>query len=154
MTNQFHYYLRVRYSECDAQKVVFNARYGDYIDLATVEFLRALGYSAGMINGELDYQVVKQTLEWKASAYFDQVLELTVFAQHLGTTSFTLATEIRAAGAGKLIVSGETVHVLIDADTMGKIPLPAKLRAALERGALDAVTDHAGYLVNQGGNRR
>ena len=41
--NRFRYYLRVRYSECDAQKVVFNSRYGDYIDLATTEFLRALG---------------------------------------------------------------------------------------------------------------
>ena len=41
MTERFRYYLRVRYQECDAQKVVFNARYGDYIDQACIEFLRA-----------------------------------------------------------------------------------------------------------------
>lgn len=35
MTPPFRYYLRVRYGECDAQKVVFNARYGDYVDLAS-----------------------------------------------------------------------------------------------------------------------
>ncbi|MFP5307388.1 MAG: acyl-CoA thioesterase, partial [Gammaproteobacteria bacterium] len=28
MGDSFRYYLRVRYGECDAQKVVFNARYG------------------------------------------------------------------------------------------------------------------------------
>ena len=43
MADPFRYYLRVRYGECDAQKVVFNARYADYVDLATTEFLRALG---------------------------------------------------------------------------------------------------------------
>ena len=51
----FRYYLRVRYGECDAQKVVFNARYADYVDLAAVEFLRALGYGAELVSGELDY---------------------------------------------------------------------------------------------------
>ena len=28
----FRYYLRVRYIECDAQKVVFNSRYSEYVD--------------------------------------------------------------------------------------------------------------------------
>jgi acyl-CoA thioesterase FadM len=38
----FRYLLRVRYGECDAQKIVYNARYGDYVDLAATEFLRAI----------------------------------------------------------------------------------------------------------------
>ena len=36
MASRFRYYLRVRYGECDAQKVVFNARYADYVDLGTI----------------------------------------------------------------------------------------------------------------------
>ena len=59
----FRYCLRVRYFECDAQKVVFNVRYGDYIDLAVCEFFRALGFGDVLINGALDYQLVKQTIE-------------------------------------------------------------------------------------------
>src|SRR3954453_17477815 len=39
----FRYYLRVRYVECDAQKVVFNSRYAEYVDVAINEFLRAIG---------------------------------------------------------------------------------------------------------------
>src|ERR1043166_2954788 len=72
MTHGFRYYLRVRYGECDAQKVVFNARYADYVDLSTTEFLRALGFGEALISGSLDYQLVKLTLEWKAPARFDQ----------------------------------------------------------------------------------
>jgi len=36
----FRLLLRVRYGECDAQQVVFNARYGDYVDVAATEFYR------------------------------------------------------------------------------------------------------------------
>ena len=39
----FRYYLRVRYIECDAQKVVFNSRYSEYVDVSINEFLRAAG---------------------------------------------------------------------------------------------------------------
>jgi acyl-CoA thioester hydrolase len=146
MTPPFRYYLRVRYSECDAQKVVFNARYGDYIDLATTEFLRALGYGEALFSGELDFQLVKQTIEWKAPARFDQVLELSVRAKHLGNTSFTLAAEFRIAGDDRVIVTAETVYVLVSPHTLIKTPIPTELRAAMENGAAGKATDHAGYL--------
>ena len=42
--SRFSYFLRIRYGECDAQKVVFNSRYGEYVDLAAAEFLRTLGF--------------------------------------------------------------------------------------------------------------
>lgn len=146
MAIPFRYYLRVRYGECDAQKVVFNARYGDYVDLATTEFLRALGYGEALFSGDLDFQLVKQTMEWRAPARFDQVLEITVQAKHLGTTSFTLAAALRVAGQDALIVAAETVYVLVTPHTLTKTPIPPDLRSAMQEGAADIVVDHAGYL--------
>ncbi len=140
----FRYLLRVRYAECDAQKVVFNARYGDYIDLAVTEFFRALGYGEALVDGSLDYQLVKQTLEWKGPARFDQVLAVTVRAIRLGTTSFVVATEFRVLGEPPLLAQGETVYVLVDANSLKKRVIPDDLRAALERGAPGALIDHAG----------
>ncbi|MFN7996599.1 MAG: thioesterase family protein [Bryobacteraceae bacterium] len=147
MNDSFRYYLRVRYGECDAQKVVFNARYAEYVDVATVEFLRAIGYGEIFISESLDFQLVKQTIEWKAAARYDQVLEIQVSAARLGTTSFTLASEIRVAGQARLIAAVETVYVLILGHSLQKTPLPGDLRAALERGAPGVVTDHAGYWI-------
>jgi len=146
MTVPFRFYLRVRYGECDAQKVVFNSRYSEYVDVATSEFLRAIGFGQTFISGTLDFQLVKQTIEWKAAARYDQVLELAMYARRLGTTSFTLATDFRVAGEQHVIVTAETVYVLVDGPTLRKTPLPADLRAALERGAPGVVTDHAGHL--------
>src|ERR1044072_5579282 len=68
---RFSYFLRVRYGECDAQKVVFNSRYGEYVDLAAAEFLRMLGFEHEIQTAELDYQLVKQTTEWRSPAPFD-----------------------------------------------------------------------------------
>ncbi len=146
MTNRFRYYLRVRYGECDAQKVVFNSRYGEYVDLAATEFMRALGFGEALIQGDIDYQLVKQTLEWKMPARFDQVLELAVAATRLGNTSFTLHMEFRVAGDERIISTAETVYVLVHAITFQKRELPADFRAALEQGATGKTIDHANYL--------
>src|ERR1051326_4105175 len=148
-SRHFRYYLRVRYGECDAQKVVFNARYGDYIDLATSEFLRALGYGEQLFSGELDFQLVRQTVEWKAPARFDQVLEVSVYAKNLGNTSFILAADFRIAGDERVIATAETVYVLVKQHTLTKTPIPPDLRSALEQGGAGLVTDHAAYLAER-----
>jgi acyl-CoA thioester hydrolase len=143
--DRFRYYLRVRYGECDAQKVVFNSRYGDYVDLATAEYLRALGYEKELQSGELDYQLVKQTVEWRAPARYDQVLDISVSAQHLGNTSFVLRAEFRIAGEEQVIVTADTVYVYVDTHSLAKKALPQHLRDALTRGAPGVVIDHAAY---------
>jgi acyl-CoA thioester hydrolase len=147
MSERFKYYLRVRYGECDAQKVVFNARYADYVDLATAEYLRALGYEKELQSGELDYQLVKQTLEWRAPARYDQVLEASVATRHLGTTSFTFFTEFRIAGDETVIATAETVYVHVDSQSLKKKPLPEAWRASFGRGAAGVAVDHAAYLL-------
>jgi acyl-CoA thioester hydrolase len=145
-SDPFRYLLRVRYAECDAQKVVFNSRYGDYIDLAVTEFFRALGYGTQLVDGSLDYQLVKQSLEWRAPARFDEVLAVAVRTARLGNTSFALATEFRVHGHDRILAEGETIYVLVDTHSLEKRSLPDDLRAALERGAHGAVVDHAGAL--------
>lgn len=148
MAKHFRYLLRVRYSECDAQKVVFNARYGDYIDLASLEFLRAvLPRPEDLISGAFDYQLVKQTIEWKAPVRFDEVVEVSVWCKHIGRTSFALAFEFRAAGRSELCSSAETIYVLVDSATLTKTPLPLDVAQALQAGGEDSVVDHASVVV-------
>jgi acyl-CoA thioester hydrolase len=143
---RFRYFLRVRYGECDAQKVVFNARYADYVDLATAEFFRALGYEKELQTAELDYQLVRQSTEWRAPARYDQVLEVSVATKRVGNTSFTLQTEFRIAGEERVIAISETVYVHVDTRTLAKAPLPPRLRDALARGAPGVTVDHAAYF--------
>lgn len=143
MTGQFMYRLRVRYGECDGQKVVFNARYGEYVELAVTEYFRALGFGAELASGEFDYQLVRQTTEWRAPARFDDVLEISVRTVRLGTTSFSLACDFRLAGNEAVIATSETVYVLVDHATLTKKPLPDALRQALSQPCTQCI-NHAG----------
>ena len=147
MTDDFRYYLRVRYGECDAQKVVFNARYGDYVDLAATEFLRAIGVIQLGGGNDFGYQVVKYTIEWKAPARFHQVLELSVRTSHVGNTSFTLDVAFRLAGEDKVIARAELVAVSVDPHTLEKRAITPEQRQLLTRGAPGVRVDHAGYLT-------
>lgn len=97
------------------------------------------------VTGSLDFQLVRQTIEWKAPARFDQVLELSIAAKHLGNTSFTLTTDFRIAGEERVIVTVETVYVLVDGATLTKMPLPEAIRAAFAEGAGNKIIDHAAY---------
>ena len=147
MSRRFRYYLRVRYQECDPQHVVFNARYGDYADLACFEFLRAaLPRPTDGFDGTFEMQTVRQVVEWKAPARFDDVLEISVWTSRLGTTSFTLSFEMRRVDESEVLVTAETVYVHVDAKTFTKCEIAPEMRTALEAGAAGKTVDHAGYL--------
>ena len=105
MTTPFTFLTRVRYGECDAQLVVFNARYGDYADLAATEYFRALfGGIQKLLERQLDTQVVHYGIDWKAPARFDDVLGVRVRTARTGTTSFALAMEFFNAATGALVM--------------------------------------------------
>lgn len=145
MTDPFRFLLRVRYGECDAQGVVFNARWGDYVDVAVTEYSRAIfGTADATVAGE--WQLVKQTLQWRASARYDDVLEVRVRTTAIGTTSFTITSEFRRHGTDPLLATAETVYVMIDPAARAKVPVTPAQRGALERGAPALIVDHAGAL--------
>jgi acyl-CoA thioester hydrolase len=145
MVPDFRVLLRVRYAECDAQGVVFNARYGDYVDLAMTEFMRALlgGYATLLARG-LDTQVVRLATDWSGPARFDEVLALRVRPLRLGNTSFTLHVDIRGWPDERAVAVSEITYVLVSAGDHRKQPLPDDLRAQLTGGAAGITVDLAG----------
>lgn len=139
----FRYLLRVRYGECDAQKIVFNARYADYLDIATLEFLRAV-WGDAVFGGGYDYRLVKQVIEWQEPACHDDILQVAVSTVRVGTTSFVLAMELRVLGAERTTATSETTYVLVRKLEQTKCAVPDELRRRLEAGAPGVVIDHAG----------
>lgn len=130
--------LRVRYGECDGQQVVFNARYGEYVDVAFTEYVRALGYGTDQATPLPEIQLVKQTTEWFAPSRNDELLELTVTTLALGNSSFTVRTEFRKQGEAALRARSETIYVHIDPTVWKKAPIPERLRRELAEGPADA----------------
>lgn len=144
MTQPFRFRLRVRYGECDAQRVVFNARYADYADLGMTEFFRAIGFSyPTLFELNLDCQVAKLTLEWQAPARFDDVIEIRVRTLKTGNSSFVLGQDIVRPSDETPLCRAEAVYVMMTAEPLEKIRIPDDVRTALETGAPDVVVDQS-----------
>lgn len=146
MTEPFQYFTRVRYQDCDAQHVVFNARYGDYVDLAVTEFIRLCFPDRDTMDGSFEIQVVRQLIEWKGPARYNDVLAIGARVSKFGTTSFTVSFDLKKAGESQPIVTAEVIYVAVDKATWTKRPLTAEERANLENGARGVIVDHAGYF--------
>lgn len=142
----FRYLLRTRYGECDQQGVVYNARFGDYVDLAATEFLRHALKPRALFDGSFELQVVKLLIEWKGPARFDDVLDIAVTTAKLGTTSFTLSFILRRAADGAIVANAETVNVYVDPATWTKAAIPADIRLSLQSAARGTVINHAGEI--------
>ncbi|MCG8669292.1 MAG: acyl-CoA thioesterase [Pseudomonadales bacterium] len=143
--NPFRFLLRVRYCECDAQLVVFNARYGDYVDTASTEYFRALfGDYQVLLDQGLDCQVVKLSTEWKSPARFDDVVQISVETSHIGNTSFSYQLTFRHYGSEQLIAVSNITYVMVDAKEFTKASIPDAVKNKLAEGA-------PGQMVNQAG---
>jgi len=131
---RFSYPFRVRYSEIDGQKVVFNAHYLTYFDTAITEYIYAIGYD---YEGEAartghDYHAVRGVVEWKATVGLREDIEVFVRPGRIGRSSLTFALEIHPAGEEDLRTTGEVVWVYTDQETHQSAPLPQTLLDALE----------------------
>lgn len=146
ITQSFRYLLRVRYGECDARKIVFHARYSEYVDLAATEYLRTV-WGGAVFGGGYDTQLVRQLIEWRSPLHWDDIVQISVSTAHIGDTSFVLAMELRPFGAPRAAAAAETTYVLTTEPELNKCTIPDDLRRRLEAGAQGVVIDHAGAGV-------
>ncbi len=130
----FRHRIRVRYSEIDGQKVVFNSRYLEYADVAITEYFRSLGVppTAGPGSHVPEFHVAKATVEFKTPILLDEEIDLCVRTLRLGRSSWTILIEIRGALDGDLRATIEEVQVHVDLRTGTAEPLPHWIRANIE----------------------
>lgn len=128
----FVHRLRVRYHECDAQGIVFNANHFAYFDITLTELWReAFGSYDAMVEAGTDVVVADAQATFHASPRFDDVLDLEMTIEKLGNTSMTSRFEEKRDG--ELLVTGRMVHVFIDPATQAKKQIPADVRGRLAR---------------------
>ncbi|HJV69095.1 YbgC/FadM family acyl-CoA thioesterase [Ideonella sp.] len=123
--------LRVRWAEVDMQKIVFNGHYLMYIDTAVAGYWRALAlpYEETMHQLGGDLFVRRSTLEYHASAGYDDVLDIGVRCERIGNSSLLFATGVFRAD--DLLVGGELVYVYADPVAKQSRPVPAELRSTM-----------------------
>jgi acyl-CoA thioester hydrolase len=133
MSEPFIHRLRVRYSECDLQGVLFNANYMAYIDHTITELWRAAygGYTV-MLDRGADIVVAEANLRFRGAARFDEEVVIEATVTNLGTTSVTTACRFHRAGTDELLLDADIRHVWINPETRAKTPMPDWGREGLQ----------------------
>lgn len=129
----FTHRLRVRWAETDPQGIVFNGNYLTYFDVAVTEYWRAVGlpYPAGIENTGADLFTVRTLVNYHAPAHYDDELDIGVRTARIGNSSMTM--ELGIFRGAELLISGEVIYVTADPKARRSVPVPEKLRAAVER---------------------
>ena len=130
MPEPFVHTFRVRYHECDAQGIVFNANWLSYFDVTLTEWFRAMFGSYGaLVDSGSDVVLAETTLTFRGPARFDDELSVSVGIERLGTTSMVALFTARRDGED--LVRGRTVYVFVDPASMGKREIPTLARERL-----------------------
>jgi len=129
----FHFFerLRVRWAEVDLQKIVFNGHYLMYFDTAVAGYWRAMAlpYEQTLAYLGGDLFVRKSTVEYEASAAYDDLIDVGVRTARIGNSSLVLGCAVFRGD--QLLVTGELVYVYADPATKTSLPVPQQLRDAL-----------------------
>ena len=123
--------LRVRWVEVDLQKIVFNGHYLMYFDTAMADYWRALAipYEDTMHQLGGDLYVKKASLEYHASAQYDDRLDVGLRCQRIGNSSIQFMGGIFCGD--QLLITGELLYVYANPNTKTSMPVPQVLRETM-----------------------
>ena len=95
MTASYVHEIRIRYGECDMQRVVFNANYFAYCDDAVdCWFREVLAPEGGSFEAiGFDFMLKKAELVWHSPLVFGETADLACSVSRWGTTSFDVLVE-------------------------------------------------------------
>ena len=118
---------RVGFSDTDAQGVVYYGRYMPYFDLARTEYHRHLGHLD--IRGEFAMRAMN--VEYHAPARFDDLLEIFVRVERVGTTSVTYDFAAYRYEDDVLMATATQTVVLISLPDRKPVPIPESFRTQI-----------------------
>ncbi len=122
--------MRVRWSDCDAQGIAYNAAYLTWTEVSLAEYCRNLDfklYKLAEVN-HFDTVMVKLTMEYKAPARIDDLLEIYVRVTSMGNSSIIMDFEMYREGDDVLLTRAEGIYANYDNREQTARPIPEEVR--------------------------
>ncbi len=130
MALPFVWQSRVRFVDTDASRRIHYTAMLRHFEAAEFEFLRSLGCAYGEAGrGELTYPRVRVECDYLGAVGCDDLLDIAVTVERIGTSSFTLAFD--ATVDGRPAAKGKVVIVCMSRLTQKAHPLPDEFRQPL-----------------------
>ena len=127
------YRRKVRYSDTDAQGIVWNANYAGYFDDALTDLFDDLGLTASVMQlGGFEVVTAHLNIDFKAAARLGEVLLTRARLDRVGNKSVTFGMETIKESSGAVAVTGTVVFVTVDGATFSSIEVPEAVLDVLE----------------------
>jgi len=130
--------VKVRYSEIDCQRIVYNSHYLTYFDISISELLDDLfDQDAYIKETNNEFHTVAVQMDFKAPARLNDQLEVYSSIKKVGNSSLIFYQEIYKEGSDELLNSAEIIWVHTNQVEMKAATIPADLRKKFDK-----------YLIN------
>ena len=123
-------FMRVGFSDTDAQGIVYYGRYLPYFDSARVEYHRHLDLLEKALREE-QFVMRASSVEYLAPAQFDDLIEVFIRMKRIGRTSATYECAAYRVEDDVLMVTATQTLVFIDFDERRATPIPDWYRDAI-----------------------
>ncbi|MGN6430408.1 MAG: acyl-CoA thioesterase [Gaiellaceae bacterium] len=123
-------FMRVGFSDTDAQGIVYYGRYLPYFDFARVEYHRHLELLEKALHEE-QFVMRASSVEYLAPARFDDLIEVYIRMSRIGQTSATYECAAYRVEDDVLMVTAAQTLVFIELDERRTLPIPEWYREAI-----------------------
>lgn len=129
------YTRKVRYSDTDAQGIVFNGNYAVYFDDTLTDYLEAVGFAWG----EVELVLARMEIDFRSPARLGETLVTGARVERVGRTSLTMRLVTWEEASERVVGEAVQVQVVVDGETFRPVPVPEELVAAIEalQGAVE-----------------
>lgn len=119
--------VKVRYAETDQMGVVYHGNYAQYLEIARIDWLDALGISYKKMEEEgVMLPVYELKIKFKRSAKFDDMLKIVTRLKEKPGVRIEFQYEIFNQH-DELLTEAETSLIFMDMEKMKPMKCPAKL---------------------------
>ncbi len=129
---EFETRVRVRYAETDQMGVVYHANYLVWMEVARVDWCRAIGFDyreMEAVDGVV-IAVVEVNCRYLYPARFDDEIAIRIEVKESTSKLMRFHYDMWRAGDGREVCKAETVHLYLSRERFRPIRLPQKYRAA------------------------
>jgi acyl-CoA thioester hydrolase len=110
--------VRVRYAETDQMGVAYHANHFIWFEVGRVELLRQIGFSYKDMeqNDNCHMPVVDARCRYRVPAVYDEEIIVRTHLRNVRESVVRFGYELRRANDGRLLATGETMHIAVDSE--------------------------------------
>lgn len=130
------YSRKVRYSDTDAQGIVFNANFATYFDDTVTDLYELIGYRWG----EVEIVLGRLEIDYRSPGRFGETLVTGARVERVGKTSMTLRLVTWEERTGRVVAEASQIQVTVSGEDFRPVPVPDDLVEAIVsvQGPFDA----------------